>query len=548
MTPTSSRLSARARKLSLTLTAWPSVTGTADEAGFAHRLAELLAGLPYFRDNPDDLAVLPVPGGSHARSNVLALVRGKGSRTVVLAGHFDVVPVDDYGDLTPLAFSPEALKAGLIQRLRLTGTFARALDDLESGRFLPGRGLLDMKSGLAAGMAVLEQFALDPDRVGNLLLVATPDEEDRSDGMRAAAADLPDFLRRRGLEVALGINLDALCDNGDGADGRVVALGCIGKLLLSALVVGKESHACYPLDGVNAAYLAAELVAEMEYAPELGERAGAELAAAPTALGMKDLKNLYNVTTPGRAWVFWNVLTQRRTAGSVLAIARQITERAMARAKARMAERARQLSPDGVPGEAWSRLEVTTFDAVLARALAREPDFRRRFDARAAELATRDDLDLPTRSRLLTELAWDAAGGEGPAVVLGFAAMPYPAVNWGTGAAEDALKQTVLAAMRRTAEATGVGITARNHLPVIVDMSFLGRTDQADLQAIARATPIWGSSITWDPAMAAFPMVNIGPWGRDYHHWLERVDQDYAFGTLPLLVWNVASDVLRQPS
>ncbi|WP_222184175.1 M20/M25/M40 family metallo-hydrolase [Geminicoccus harenae] len=547
MTPTSKGLAARARELSLTLTAWPSVTGTADEAGFAHKLAELLAALPYFRDNPDDLAVLPVPGGSHARASVLALARGTGSRTVVLAGHFDVVPVDDYGDLAPLAFSPEALKAGLIQRLRTTGTFAQALDDLESGRFLPGRGLLDMKSGLAAGMAVLEQFAADPDRVGNLLLIATPDEEDRSDGMRAAVAGLPGFLHQRGLEVALGINLDALCDNGDGADGRVVALGCIGKLLLSALVVGKESHACYPLDGVNAAYLAAELVAEMEYAPELGELAGREIAAAPTALGMKDLKNLYNVTTPGRVWAFWNVLTQRRTAGSVLAIARQVAERAMARARARVAERARQLSPDGVPSEAWSRLEVTTFDAILARALARDPGFRRRFDARAAELATRDDLDLPTRSQLLTELAWDAAGAEGPAVVLGFAAMPYPAVNWDEGAAEDALKQTVLAAMRRTAAATGVAINARNYLPVIVDMSFLGRTDQADLAAIARVTPIWGSSIVWNPAMAGFPMVNIGPWGRDYHHWLERVDQDYAFRVLPLLVWNVASDVLRQP-
>lgn len=550
MTTTSSSLTSRARELSLTLTGWPSVTGSAGEADFAPRLAGLLAGLPYFQANPDDLVVLPVPGGAHARANVLALVRGQGSRTVALAGHFDVVPVDDYGDLAALAFAPEALRAGLIERLRASGTFAQALDDLESGRFLPGRGLLDMKSGLAAGLAVLERFAADPARSGNLLLIATPDEEDRSDGMRAAAAALPGFLAERGLAVALGINLDALCDNGDGRDGRVVALGCIGKLLLSALVVGKEAHACYPLDGVNAAYLAAELVAEMELAPELGERAGAEIAAAPTALGMRDLKSLYNVTTPGQVWAFWNVLTQRRPAREVMAIAHQVAERAMARAAARLVERARRFTPDLALTEAWARLEVTSFDAVLGKAVAREPAFRQRFDARAAELAAQDGLDLPTRSQLLTEFAWDAAGLEGPAIVLGFASMPYPAVNWTSGEAADQLKEIVVTAMTRTAQATGTDITTRCHLPVIVDMSFLGPTDQADLAAIAEATPIWGSSIRWDPAEPgpSFPMVNIGPWGRDYHHWLERVDQDYAFGVLPLLVWNVATDVLRAAS
>ena len=72
----------------------------------------------------------------------------------------------------------------------------------------------------------------------------------------------------------LAINLDAICDEADGESGRVVAFGCIGKLLLSALVIGVESHAAYPLAGVNAAYLAAELTAEMEFAPELGEDAG----------------------------------------------------------------------------------------------------------------------------------------------------------------------------------------------------------------------------------------------------------------------------------
>ena len=542
-------LAVRARELALLLTSWPSVTGTKGEAEFPARLTALLADLPYFRDHPDAIVRLPIEGGRHRRANVLALVRGSGSRTIMLSGHFDTVPIDDYGDLAHLATEPPALRDALIERLQGTDRFALAREDLASGRFLPGRGLLDMKSGLAAGIAVLEQFAARPERDGNILLISTPDEEDRSDGMRAAMAALPEFLRDHGLEVALCINLDALCDNGDGTAGRTVAFGCIGKLLLSALVVGKEAHACYPLDGVNASYLAAELVAELEFAPDLGERSGDELAAPPTILGARDLKEVYNVTTPGRAWLFWNVLTQRRTAREVLQTAHALADRALTRARDRLADRARRFSLDVDMSEAWSRLSVTSFQAVFDDASARDPEFPRAFEVRAAELADADDLDLPTRSRILTEFAWDRAGLPGPAIVLGFGSMPYPAVNWPTDGSQDELAQAIRQATARTSAERDVGIATCQHLPVIVDMSFLGQTDPDDLRATAEATPLWGSSIRWgsDEPAPGFPVVNIGPWGRDYHHWLERVEVRYAFDVLPYLVANIMQTVLSMP-
>jgi len=58
-----------------------------------------------------------VPGGRHQRACVAALVRGKGTRTVLLTGHFDTVPVEDNGDLKSVAGSAEALRHGLLQRL-----------------------------------------------------------------------------------------------------------------------------------------------------------------------------------------------------------------------------------------------------------------------------------------------------------------------------------------------------------------------------------------------------------------------------------------------
>ena len=87
--------STSAARWAIALTKIPSVTGTADEAGFAVRLVELLRASPLFANRPDDVWTLPVPGGLPGRACVCALLRGRGPRTVVLTGHFDTVGIDD---------------------------------------------------------------------------------------------------------------------------------------------------------------------------------------------------------------------------------------------------------------------------------------------------------------------------------------------------------------------------------------------------------------------------------------------------------------------
>ncbi len=186
------------------------------------------------------------PGGRHQRGCVAALVRGRGRRTVVLTGHFDTVPIEDYGDLKPLAGKAEDLRQGLLSRLRrnaVTRVEKLALLDLETSDYLPGRGLLDMKAGLAAGLAVLEAFAEQPEREGNLLFLTVPDEEVNSAGARAAAPALPEICEKHGIDIVAAINLDAIADDGDGTTGRAVALGTIGKLLPSAMV-GRPADPC----------------------------------------------------------------------------------------------------------------------------------------------------------------------------------------------------------------------------------------------------------------------------------------------------------------
>ncbi len=203
-------------ELALRMVGWSSETGTPGEAEFSERLVGLLKEIPYFQQNPDNIRTV-ASHGDPLTHNVVALVRGRGKRTLALAGHFDTVATDNYHELKSLACDSRNLKDALIRDLSKRARSAqeeRALEDLLGGDFLPGRGLLDMKSGLAAGIACVEKFAADPDRSGNLLLVFTPDEERESRGMRSMRNALPTIARDFDIEIAAAINLDVTSDQG----------------------------------------------------------------------------------------------------------------------------------------------------------------------------------------------------------------------------------------------------------------------------------------------------------------------------------------------
>jgi arginine utilization protein RocB len=508
--------SEEAARWALELTARASVNGTPDEGSFAGWLAGRLADTPGFTR----VWTIPVPGDPLGRAAVAALAPGEGARTVLLTGHFDTVHVEDYGDLAPLAFRPYQLRAALLEHLAAQPAepaAALALADLRSGEFLPGRGLLDMKAGLAAGLAAIGAWAVDSDRRGNLLFVAVPDEEGNSAGARAVVQALPAELERTGLELDAAINLDAILDNGGGAEGRQVALGTVGKLLPTALVVGRPAHAAGTLEGINAGALAGALASAVEWAPELVDRAGDEVAAPPTLLGLADHRPGYDVTTPERVWVYWNVMTLGRSPETVLDAMVHLARRAMADILARLRSRGGVALPEEVP--------VLTF-AELAAWVG---------GWTAPELP--QALDLPERCRRLTEALWRQSGRRGPAVVLGFGSMPYLPASL-AGAAGDRLERAVRQAAAETAATHGTTIGSRGHFPAISDLSFLGQVDTSGVAAIAANTPAWGRGIEWPAGAPALgvPAVNIGPWGRDYHTPLERLHTSYAFEVLPDLL------------
>jgi arginine utilization protein RocB len=543
-----SPLASRALHWALELVATPSVTGTVDEAAFAGWLRDRLAQLSIFAADPTGVCLIPVPGDSLGRASVAALVRGTGDRTIVLTGHYDTVHLDDYGPLAPLATDPYRLRDALLQSLDPhSAKHAEALThaDLASGGFLPGRGLLDMKSGLAAGLAVLESFAEGPQRRGNLLFLAVPDEEANSAGARSAGAALPGIARGLGLSLEAAINLDALVDNGGGEAGRAVALNTIGKLLPSALVVGRPVHASNALDGVNAGMLAGSIAQAMEWAEALTDRTGTELGSPPTLLSLKDNRTAYDVTTPDRVWAYWNVMTHRRGPAEVLAEFGAICRDSAAGMVRKLGARAQTLGIEtGFPAE----IPVLTFEVLRSEVMTADAQAAERFAALAGELAG-SGLDIPEQCRILTGRLWDESGRTGPGIVIGFASWPYLPTHL-SGPAGDRLEAAARAAAADTSARHGCSLGVIRYFPGISDMSHLGQTDPAAIPAVAANTPVWGFGINWPEGTGAagLPMINAGPWGRDYHTRLERLEMNYAFEVLPELLLGIINEVLREES
>ena len=172
-----------------------SPTNTAEEQKVESYLFQLLQGMPYFKEYPEHCGAFACADDCFNRSTIYGLVLGKSKKTVVFMGHHDVVSTEVYGALANFATDVDTLEA----KLQSVDLPEEASADLASGEWLWGRGTCDMKGGTAAQLAVLENYAQNPD-AGSILFVSVPDEEAFSVGMRSCLPLLKALRERYGLE------------------------------------------------------------------------------------------------------------------------------------------------------------------------------------------------------------------------------------------------------------------------------------------------------------------------------------------------------------
>ncbi|MGA2082375.1 MAG: M20/M25/M40 family metallo-hydrolase [Holophaga sp.] len=523
----------------------PTDTATALEAGAAGFIRDCLASEAYFRDHPDHQGASLVPDDPLGRSVSWALVRGSAPATVVLLHHSDTVGTEDYRHLAGSARNPAVLAAALRAERDALSPEARA--DLDSGAFLFGHGACDMKGGAAIQLALLRRFCREPDREGSLLLLAVPDEENLSLGMRHGAEVLDALRRRFGLEYRLMINSEP--HTRTDPEVGVLSEGSVGKILPFIYARGVAAHAGQVFTGLNPVSLLIEAVRRIELDPELCDRHGGEVTLPPTCLFLKDSKTRYDVTLPRSAFACFNVLCLDRSPADLLVHLERTCAAAAGQVLAdvgRSHARYRSLRDEPAAPLPW-RVPVLRFQD-LAVPAGPDPDLERAVQNVRQGLRT-----MPQATWDLVEGLLDRTGRQGPLMVLGFIPPYYPSVTnaafGGPGA-----RGTAVAAhlVRFAADSLGQRWTTEAFFTGISDLSYSSLQHGPDLErTVVPNMPLHGPAYTLPfPAIRAnaMPCINIGPWGKDFHQLTERVHRQDLLVATPRLIQEAIRFMFEQDS
>ena len=503
--------------------------------------------------------------------------------TVVLLGHLDTAGIQDYSqDLDP--FDPQGLRDRLIERYRRNpATENERILDAVSQEWMFGRGSFDMKSGVAAQIAVMGALAASRASLsGNAVLVATPDEEVESAGMMHAVERLLELSDAHNLEYVGAINSDYTAPREPGDETRTIYRGTIGKLLCCFYVRGRETHVGEAFRGLDANLISANLIQATNLNVALCDEADGEITVPPITQKVRDFKARYDAQTPLSAVVHCSCLvhswTPRQVLNRMVALANAALGDANQRRVARWRSYARRRgSPNDLPdlgGRVWTyrqlyeAVEEKLGSARLSRELEERAFGTIRETRRVLAPLSPDEkdflidnawlvgIDSRERSLVIVRTLVDVAIREGvfdarrPAIVVYFAPPFFPPVR---GNAASRLNEAISAEV----ESGEYGdIRFRGFYPYVSEMSYV-RVDRAvyeSLPTLKANFPLWrdpGDEVPRDLRSDYFiipfdairqlncDVANIGPWGKEAHGKGERVHMPYSFETVPDLIHNV---------
>jgi arginine utilization protein RocB len=536
--------------------------------------------------------------GGDERKNVWTMLEGGAVPpaaikipTVILIGHHDVAGVQDFFPAED-PFDPQALQEALFEQFEKNpDTEDELLLDAGSQEWMFGRGSFDMKSGIAAQIAVMGALAKSKDALpGNVVMVTTYDEEVESAGTIGVVEKLVQLREAHNLEYVGVINSDYTAPRGPGDDNRYIYRGTIGKLLACFYVRGCETHVGEAFRGLDANLIASNLIQETNLNVELCDEADGEITVPSVTQKQRDFKARYDAQTPISAVVHCSVLTHSWTPQDILVRMVALAGRALSSANHRRVvqwgEYARRqnsaMSLEDLGGRVWTYQQLV--EAVEEKLGQSEPGLRQQLEERAfgyvmqarqmlGKLSQRErdflidngqliGIDSREKSLIIVRALVDIAGREGvmdlrkPAIVVYFAPPFFPPIR---GDRESRLNRAIAAEVSSGAYGD---IRFRGFYPYVSDISFM-RVDEAlyqSLPTLAKNFPLWRDrNEEVDERLRdeyfVIPsdliheldcdVANIGPWGKEAHGKGERVYMPYSFETVPELIHNVILRVLR---
>lgn len=528
------------KELALQLTKIPSVVGTKGEFDAAAYIFDYLSQIPYFRANPHNILIKGIEANPE-KEYVMAILQGQQKTSTLLClGHIDTVGVEDYAEIKEFAYSPELLKDKL-KEIKFSEPTA---SEITSDKWLCGRGILDMKTGIAALMVMCELYATKTDELeANIIFLFVPDEEGDSKGMLSAVYQLSTFKETKGWNYIAAIDTDYTTERYPGDQNRYVYIGTVGKVLPCFFVYGEETHVGEAFNGVDANLLAAEVMRQIDMSADLCDVADGEVTLPPVSLHQRDLKNEYSVQTANSVTQYFNFATHHSSPDEVLAKCKQ---------KARLAFQnvIDQLNREYIKFCRYSKMpyrelpwqvNVLTYDELYKRVKAEMgSELDDKINKLSQQLMTLN-LDDREFSLAIVKEVHKYYSDQNSKIIVYLAPPYYPHIYIkGDNQKENRLLNAVDKAINDAKKQYNYSIVKRKFYPYISDLSYCSISkDENVINKLTTNMPAWGKKYNLpikDIQNISMPVVNIGPYGKDAHKMSERVCLDYSFDAMPLIL------------
>lgn len=544
----------RIEELAVMLTRQRSVTETIEEQLVTEKVAHFFQGLDYFKEHPEDLITVPAPDDPWGRKSVISILRGKkdpqNKKTVILIGHTDTVGISDYGDLKDFAHLPYELTEKL--RARIEQLPREVQDDLNSGNYLFGRGIFDMKAGNAIIMSLMEEIEKDLENFsGNIIYCAVCDEEANSVGMRSCVPKLVELRENNQFKYTALINTDYMTSEYPGDLNKYVYVGTVGKLMPSFYVVGKETHVGEAFKGLDPNQIVAELTKRINLNTDLCDVVEGEVTLPPMSLKQQDLKPEYSVQTAKTAHAFYNFATHYSTPDMVLEKMRGVATSAFAEVLKNINDQyakycaLTERSYESIP----FKVRVMTYNELYAAVREEKgKDLDDQLEVNRQKWLmddSKDDRDYALKEVEWLQMMWT---NQEPVIIIYFTPPYYPHIYVeGKTNQEKQLLEAVKDAVDTTE--TDYQLVYKKFFPYISDLSYAAAPREVGaVEALKQNMPGFGVKYSLpleDMQQLQLPVVDIGPFGKDSHKFTERLEKNYSFNIAPILVQKTVMNLLK---
>lgn len=497
----------------------------------------------YFKNNQEYRGLYRIPGDYLDRCVPWALLKGEGNDTIVFIHHQDTVETKDYATLESLSLKPyELMEALRMGKMELP---SQAKKDLESDKWLFGRGCSDMKGGASIQLSLLEEYSKDKNFKGNIVLISVPDEENLSAGMRGAAVLLKELRDKHNLNYKLMLNSEP---HERGTDLKpTIYDGSIGKIMPVVYVRGKLTHVGQIYQGLNPINLLAEIIRRTELNPSFIETVGNTTNPPPTWLYHKDRKTVYDVSLPIATTGYMSILPLARTPKSIMDDLKEICFSAFTKVVEDMNSSYKTYT--NMAGIEFEELNwkpsVKFYSELYAEALR---DSGKAFEEAYTNLMA--DIKVQFNSNKITtieaanviiEKTLEFVTDVNPCVVLAMTPPYYPSTNNNMLGEKAARIVEIIEDVKTYAKDNfNEEYVVQNYFTGISDLSYaMFVSDQENIDYIAENMLMW-NDVYYIPLEIikeiSMPIINVGPWGKDLHKYTERVFIEDLFYKTPQLI------------